>query len=182
MGQKAYRERLFCWLPEEVFTWLDALDLSRLADGPGGDARLATFRKMRAAHVEFPRGTVVADVRRRDYRSKAARQVYVKLDDTAKCGFVLCDPCWSFDWKREPSWSMLVEVGVGSRGPVAEYRGGRRAPWSRRVLRRLSGMLAVAPARQPCPQWRVGLVASSLCGHPSFRSGPVALLGSDQAA
>lgn len=80
---------LFCWLPAVVSTWLDALDLLRLAEGPGGAARLATFRIMREAHAEFPWGTVVADVRRRDYRSKAARQVYVKLDDTAKYGIVL---------------------------------------------------------------------------------------------
>lgn len=79
----------FCWLPAVVSTWLDALDLSRLAEGPGGAARLATFRIMRVAHAEFPWGTVVADVRRRDYRSKAARQAYVKLDDTAKYGIVL---------------------------------------------------------------------------------------------
>eukprot|EP00170_Pyropia_yezoensis_P006594 contig_26917_g6615 len=66
---------LFCWLPEEVLTWLDALDLSRLADGSGGVARLATLRNIRAAHAELPWGTVVANVRRRDYRSKVARQV-----------------------------------------------------------------------------------------------------------
>lgn len=174
---------LFCWLPEEVLTWLDALDLSRLADGSGGAARLATLRNMRAAHAELPWGTVVANVRRRDYRSKVARQVYVKLDNSAKYDFVSRHPCGSFDWKRDPSWSMPVEVGVGGRGPVAEFRGGRRGPrslsCSRSPIRRVgdragsSGVPAVATGSSGYePEWPSEFAPS----------GAVALLGSDRAA
>lgn len=92
---------LLCWISSEVLKSTDSLDLGRLTDGSGGDARLAMFRKMRLAVEVFPWWTVTHDVRRRDYRTKVARQVYIKLDDAATYGFVLRHPCGCFKWKPD---------------------------------------------------------------------------------
>lgn len=85
--------------------WLDALDHGRLADGPGGEARLTDYRLMSQAYGDFPWSAVVADVRRRDYRSQAARQVYVKAGASAKCAFVPASRVAASTGSRTPLWS-----------------------------------------------------------------------------
>lgn len=120
------QEGLFCWLTDHVLDWLNALDHGRLAGGPGGEERPTAYRRMRQAHGELRWSTVVADVRRRDYRSQAARQVYVKFDASAKYGFDLRQYFGSFDCKPDTSWVMPAGSNIAARGLPAGGRDGRR--------------------------------------------------------
>lgn len=107
------QDGVYCWLPSSVLDWFDDLDADRLADGPGGAARLELYRNMCAAHDEFPWATVFQDVRRRDYRTKRAREVYFKVHESAKHGFVLRYRICGFQWKPEPSWERPPEAPSG---------------------------------------------------------------------
>lgn len=101
------------------------MDYGRLADGPGGEARLTAYRLMRQPHGDFPWSTVVADVRRRDYRSQAALEVCVKVDASARYGFVLHQPCGSFEWKPDTFWVTREDSTAVSRGPPPGGRDNR---------------------------------------------------------
>lgn len=92
------------------------MDHGRLADGPGGEARQTAYRLMRQTHGDFPWSTVVADVCRRDYCSQAALEVCVKVDASAKYGFVLRQPCGSFEWKPDTFWVTREDSTAVSRG------------------------------------------------------------------
>lgn len=102
---------------------MGVLEYWRLADGPGGDARLTAYRLMRQAHGVFPWDTVVADFRRRDYRSQAAREVFFKVEESAKYGFVLRQPCGSYYWKPDASWVMPADSTAVARGPAGRHAG-----------------------------------------------------------
>jgi len=91
-------------LPDNVFAWIDAealkrmskLNLHRMASGPGGQAILHTFHKMKKATEVFPWTIMVKDVIRRDMQTRAARQVHVHLDSLAEYRFMLNHPCRGF--------------------------------------------------------------------------------------
>lgn len=176
---------LFCRFSDQVVEWLDGLEVSQLADGPGGEERLLTYQRMRPAHALFPWTTVVTDVRRRDYYTKAALEVYVKLDPSAKYGFALRQLCGSFEWKYDASWSASVD-SPGVRRPAG--RGGRDSHRRARVASRTPSPPAVVGSKDRVVASAAATESFSAGGEepvwPSewARVGAVALLGADRVA
>lgn len=178
---------LYCWLQEQVLDWCDSLELRRLADGPGGEERLLTYQGMRRASAVFPWADVAHDIRRRVPETHVTRQVYVKVDKSAKYGFVLRQPGGSFDWKPDASWVMPPEVvGRGS------WTGGRSSRYRARARSR-SRSCSRSPTREARPVGQRGhpesapVAAGSGIREPIWppewaRVGAVALIGSDRVA
>jgi len=122
---------------------------------------LDTFRKMHKATEVFPWTIVVKDVIQRDRQTRAARQVHVHLDSTAKYGFMLNHPCRGF--------ACLPVGGGGSDDdgdtPVAAAQG--NAGFVRQETRAAGGpsRRAAPPSRRSLSPVRETCVTAASGGH-----------------
>jgi len=149
------------WLDAKALRRMSKSDLHLVASGPGGQAMLDTFHKMRKATKLLPWTLTVKDVIRRDTQTRAARQVHVHLDSSAEYGFLLHHACRRF--------ASLPACGGGSNDdghtPVAAAQGkggfvrqGERA--AGRHLRR-----AAAPSRRSLSPVRETRATAASGGH-----------------
>lgn len=154
-----------------------------MADGPGGDERLKAYQGMRRAHAVFPWAEVTVNIRCRDPRTHVARQVYVKIDKTAKYGFVLRQPCGSFDLKPDTNW--VRPPDIAGRGSWTASRDDRQR---KRALSRSPSPTRAAPVSVRRGARDHGVTTTGSGGHEPIwpsewaRVGAVALIGSDRVA
>ena len=130
-------DNLFVHLDAMSHRHCDALDTSKLKDGPDREAVFSMYSNMRWAVDEFPWAVVLKDVFFRGADSDHDGQVRVIVDATKEYCFCLRHPCVDFDWAPDRltcccplSSSLLVTIRMkevtGQHGP---WCGSRNPFW-----------------------------------------------------
>jgi len=112
-------DKVFIMMEDIDLQQLGQLDLYRYTDGPGRRAMLYMFKNMRKAMEGFSWTIFFKVIIRRNSVTRAARQVHVDLDLSAKIGLVLNNPYRGFyaraSSEKNADWPLAADAGDEAR-------------------------------------------------------------------